>query len=64
MWLRGFKSCVLAEALWVLMHINEMGAVTLNKQLSTKTGYDIKWTKKSSLPLYAKEVLPCDSAKC
>ena len=30
MWLGGFKSHLSAEALWVLMHINEMGAVTLH----------------------------------
>ena len=29
MWLGGFKSHLSAKALWALMHINEIGAVTL-----------------------------------
>ena len=31
MWFGGFKSHQSAEALWVLMHIDEMGAVTLRQ---------------------------------
>ena len=28
MWLGGFESHLSVEALWMLMHINEMGSVT------------------------------------
>ena len=48
MWLGGLESHFVAEALWVLMHINEMGAIKLrqvfhfiksNQTTSTKCSY-------------------------
>ena len=32
MWLGGLESHLMAEALWTLMHINEMGAITLRQE--------------------------------